>query len=159
MAARRGAIAQRLAKLGEESAYLLRLARSTQIDPAKIEASLREVSAEEETLRRELAQLEAQVALAQAALPKAEEIALVCRRFAEGAAQATPAQRRAILEALEVRITMSGLDYEITGIVPELTQRATLDAHTNRASARVRPRGRQCRCGRRLPARRRQHPC
>jgi septal ring factor EnvC (AmiA/AmiB activator) len=46
------------------------LARSTQVDPAKIEASLKEVAAEEQTLRGELAQLEAQAAPARADLPK-----------------------------------------------------------------------------------------
>jgi hypothetical protein len=46
------------------------LARSTQVDPAKIEASLKDVAAEEQTLRGELAQLEAQAAPARADLPK-----------------------------------------------------------------------------------------
>jgi multidrug resistance efflux pump len=138
---------------------VLRLAKETKIAPAKIEASLAEVSAEEETLRRELAQLEAQVALAQADLPKAEEIAQVCRAFAQGAATASAQKRRDILDALEAQVSMSGLDYTITGIVPELERRGTLGASTSRSLARVRPQGHQCRCGRRPPARRRPHLC
>ena len=138
---------------------MLRLAKETKIAPAKIEASLAEVSAEEETLRRELAQLEAQVALAQADLPKAEEIAQVCRAFAQGAATASAQKRRDILDALEAQVSMSGLDYTITGIVPELERRGTLGASTSRSLARVRPQGHQCRCARRPLARRPQHRC
>jgi hypothetical protein len=66
------------------------------------------VSDEEARLRQELLQLDAQAALAQADLPKADEIAATCRQFAEGVAEATPAQRRDILDVLEVQVTMQG---------------------------------------------------
>jgi hypothetical protein len=142
--ARRATLQQRLATLGEECAYLLRLARATKIDPAAIEASLEEVRGQKAQLERELAQLEAQAALAQAEVPKAEQIAAVCRAFAVGAAEATVAQRRQILDALEIEVHMRGQEYEITGSVPDLTHQGTLAGPLpNRAlrGARQGPRG------------------
>jgi chromosome segregation ATPase len=120
VAARRIAIEQRLRELDEESAYLLRLARKTKVAPAKLEASLAEVSDEEQQLRAELAQLDAQAMLARDEIPRAEELEAICREFRAGAEVAVSAERRELLDALHVKVTLHGVDFTITGLVPEL---------------------------------------
>jgi site-specific DNA recombinase len=120
VAARRIAIEQRLRELDEESAYLLRLARKTKVAPAKLEASLAEVSDEEQQLRAERAQLDAQAMLARDEIPRAEELEAICREFRAGAEVAGPAERRELLDALHVKVTLHGVDFTITGLVPEL---------------------------------------
>lgn len=130
VAARRAALDQRRAKLADETDYLLRLARRGNVPLEKVEAILAEVAAEEETVRREVAQLDAQAELAQAELPKMDEVAAVCHRYATyvaGLPEATADERRAILEALEVQVTMEGRAYTITGLLSELTSHGSLD--------------------------------
>jgi site-specific DNA recombinase len=134
VAARKIAIQKRLLELDEESAYLLRVARKTKLAPAKLDASLAEVHEEESRLRDELARLDAQLELARAELPRAADIEAICREFAQSADEATPAQKRSILEALRVRVVMHGHDYTITGIVPELTTQGSLTVHTAASS-------------------------
>jgi site-specific DNA recombinase len=126
IADRRSRIAQRLAALDQEAAELLRLARRGTIKPERIDASMAEVEEESARLRAELAPLEAQEALARAELPQAGEIARVCQDLADGATYAMPAERRELLDSLQVQVTMRGLDYTITGVVPELTLKGSL---------------------------------
>jgi hypothetical protein len=138
LAHERARTAARRADLERQAAYILRCARETAISPTLLEAQLKEVEAEQERLRLEEARLDAREALAQEAAPQAEELEAICCEFAHGAVDATAEQRRAILEALAVVITMTGRDYEISGIVPELTRRGTLGVHMEPSSA---PRG------------------
>jgi site-specific DNA recombinase len=162
LAVRKMAIQKRLLELDEETAYLLRVARQTRLAPAKLDASLAEVHEEETRLRDDLARLDAQVDLARAELPRAADIEAICREFAEGAKEATPDQKRGILEALRVRVLMHGHDYSITGIVPELTAQGSLTVHTATSSADeyawLRKRHRLT-SGRTQPAQGGQSPC
>jgi hypothetical protein len=70
--------------------------------------------------------VQAQITLATQDLPQAGEIERVCQDLAEGATYAMPQERREILDSLQVQVTMQGLDYTVTGIVPDLTLRGSL---------------------------------
>ena len=91
---------------------------------------MREVRATGDALRRDLERLEASAALARLDLPRAGEIEAICAQFAQGAAEATPEERRAILDALQVRVTMEGVEYTVRGVVPEMETHGTLDGQT-----------------------------
>jgi hypothetical protein len=69
------------------------------VQSALLEASAHEVRAKQEALRRDLEQLDARAPLACEDPTRAGEIEAICAPFAQGAAEATPEERRAILDA------------------------------------------------------------
>ena len=134
----RASNAARRAELDRQAAYLVRCARETAIAPRVLEGQLQEIDAEHERLCAADARLEAREALARQAAPQAQEIEVTCREFASGAMDATPQDRRGILEMLQVQVTMDGYEYEITGIVPQMARRGTLGVHAMRSCGRSR---------------------
>jgi hypothetical protein len=126
LAARQIGLQKKLQDLDEEAAELLRLARRRTIRQDRLDASMAEVEQEQHRVREEMSSVQTQIALATQDLPQAGEIERVCQDLAEGATYATPQERRELLETLQVQVTMQGLDYTITGIVPDLTLRGSL---------------------------------
>ena len=128
-AARRVQIAARSRALEEEAAWLLREGRKTGASGEALVASMAEVRAEQERLHSEDRMLAARIELAQEALPRSAQIAQICREYHDALDDPTPEEKRALLDALSVQVTMQGLDYTITGCVPQMEQHGTLAMH------------------------------
>jgi len=125
--AKRAALQRTYAALDDEAAALLRLARRGTIPERRIDASMREVEEQQAAIRDELATLEAQQTLTREDLPRADRVIEVCQHMARGALYATPEEKRELLDMLGVRVTMRGLDYTITGSVPDMAMAGTLE--------------------------------
>ena len=117
---------KQLEALDEEASELLRLARRRTIRQDRLDASMAEVEREQERVRQEMETVRAQIAQAAASLPQAGELERACADLAAGHTYAEPGDRRDLLEALQIQVTMHGLDYTITGIVPELERRGSV---------------------------------
>jgi hypothetical protein len=133
VARQRAGNAARRAELDRQAAYLARCARETAIAPKVLEGQLREIDAEQERLCAADVRLAAREEVARDVLPQAAEIEAICRELAAGAAHATPTERRAILDALDVTVAMDGFDYTISGVVPSLRCQGTLWVHAERS--------------------------
>jgi uncharacterized small protein (DUF1192 family) len=106
---------------------LLRQYRRGRIGEADLDQSMAEVEAQAGPLQQEVARVRADLALAQADVPAADEIDGICTLITQGARFVTAEEKRAVLDLLQVRVTMTGYDYTITGIVPQMTVRGTLE--------------------------------
>lgn len=126
-AARCRELEEKLAAPDGEALELLRLARRGTYKQEWLDASLAEVTTEQESLRSELARAQAEEALARTAIPEAEELAHICQSLNGGAAYATAEERRALLDLLQVQVTVRGKDYQITGLIPELRVQGSLE--------------------------------
>jgi hypothetical protein len=126
LAARQVGLQKQLEALDEEASELLRLARRRTIRQDRLDASMAEVEREQERVREEMETVRAQIAEAAADLPQAGELERACADLAAGRTYAEPQDRRDLLESLQIQVTMDGLDYAITGIVPELERRGSM---------------------------------
>jgi Recombinase/Recombinase zinc beta ribbon domain len=133
LARRKSEIATRLEKLARERRTFfseMRAAGATAADMAEQVAVMQE---EESRLRSELELLTAQIELQRSELPKAQEIKALCELFTEQARDATPATKRALLEALETTVTVDGERFRIDGVLRPLGLEGEVGVHKSKS--------------------------
>jgi hypothetical protein len=125
------ALRRKYEALDEEAATLLRLARRGTIPEHRIDASMKEVEEQQARLLGEIATLEAQETRQRDKLPRADRVIEVCKQMAHGALYATPEERRELLDILGIRVTVDGLNYTISGVVPDMATSESLERANN----------------------------
>jgi hypothetical protein len=127
---RKAEIAARLEKLAQDIRWINTTLRASGASAQEIAEQKAEVYAEQQTLHAELEKVDAQLALAQSEIPRAQEVARLCHLFAERATHADAATKRALLEALETTIVLDGNRFRFEGVLSELGLEGEVCVHS-----------------------------
>ena len=131
---RKAEIAARLEKLAQDIRWINTTLRASGASAQEIAEQKAEVYAEQQTLHAELEKVDAQLALAQSEIPRAQEVARLCHLFAERATHADAATKRALLEALETTIVLDGNRFRFEGVLSELGLEGEVCVHSTESS-------------------------
>lgn len=115
-----------VAELDRQAAYIVRHGAASGASGPALQMAIDAIAGERQTLYTERAQVRARIALAQQARASAADVEAVCRELRAGVSSADASEKRALLDDLQVQVSMTGYDYEIRGVVPEMCVRGTL---------------------------------
>lgn len=123
VALRRAEVARDLAEVERQAAHVLGHAALVDASVETMRLALEPLNRRRAELRDELERLPARAQVARGTLAQAVEVGDILADFAAYAQTEDRAERRALLDDLGVRVALRGAEYEITGVVPEMTRR------------------------------------